>query len=486
MLKPAVYRAEERVAEPLQLSSFTRFGAWWKSDWGPGPLIRLAFPLMMSAAFVSLTLFTDRTLLYWQSEAAASAAMGAGTLYWSLICLPMGMLGYLSTFVSQYRGAQRHDRIGAAYQHAIGLAWAVVPLMILAFMGARWIFVLADHSPELVEKETAYFRMLLVGGVSVLFYSVQSGLLTGQGKTGTVLAIDAASTCLNLLLDVLLIFGFGAIPPLGILGAAIATAISFWIKLPIAHYLIYRDRSSVELCRIGKRVPWESDLFRRIVVFGAPAGLQMLAEAGCFSVIMMQVGYLGELPMAATTLALGLNVLGFVPMIGLGVGVGVLVAQHLTEGRLDLARRTVQCALGISIVYTGIFGVLIGLAPEFMMSLYAVGTEPERFERMRPMLQPLLGIIAIYCVLDGLQIVFVGAIKGAGDTLFVLLATTIISVSAVVIGMICQAVLGAQLMLWWYVIAVWVAAMGLVFAARYFSGAWENKRVIEREIEVPL
>jgi multidrug resistance protein, MATE family len=477
-----VDRLDQRLSDEASLTgwSLVRFVAWWKSDWGPGPLIRLAFPLMMSAAFVSLTLFTDRTLLYWQSEAAASASMGAGTLYWSLICLPMGMLGYLSTFVSQYRGAQRHDRIGAAYQHAMALAWGTVPFLLVAFMGARLIFQLAGHAPELVEKETAYFRILLLGGVGVLFYSVQGGLLTGQGRTGIVLAIDAASAVLNVILDFVLIFGLGPIPALGIIGAALATSISFWIKIPIAHLLIHRDRQSTEKCRIGHRSAWEYDLFRRIVVYGAPAGLQMLAEAGCFSVIMMQVGYLGELPMAATTLALGLNVLGFVPMIGLGIGVGVLVAQHLTEGRLDLARRTVLCALGVSVVYTGCFALLIGFAPEFMMSLYALGTEPERFERMRPLLQPLLGIIAVYAVLDGLQIVFVGAIKGAGDTLFVLAATFAVSVTAVLVGMVLQWTVGAQLMLWWYVIAGWVLAMGIVFAWRYFSGAWESKRVIER------
>ncbi len=435
---------------------------------------------MLSAAFVSLTLFTDRTLLYWQSEAAASAAMGAGTLYWSLICLPMGLLGYISTFVSQYRGAERTTRIGAAYQHAMIIAWMFVPIFVLVIVGAREIFAQSGHNTELVNLETSYIRVLLLGGIGVLFYSVQSGLLTGEGRTATVLAIDCCASILNLVLDFVLIFGYGPIPELGVIGAALATSISFWIKIPIAHWIIHRDTKLTTEYGVGTRSPWEFDMFRRLVVYGAPAGLQMLAEAGCFSVIMLQVGKLGELPMAATTLALGLNVLGFVPMIGLGIGVGVLVGQHLTEGRLDLARRTVLCAIGISIAYTGSFALLIGLAPDLMMSVYALGTEPERFELMRPLLSPLLQIIAIYCVLDGLQIVFVGAIKGAGDTWFVLFATFVVSVAAVLVGTWYQAKYGASLMLWWYVIAGWVLSMGTVFALRYFSGRWEEKRVIEQ------
>lgn len=440
---------------------------------------------MISAGFVSVTLFTDRTLLYWQSEGAASAAMGAGTVYWSLICLPMGLLGYVSTFVSQYRGAQQFSRIGVVYRHALALAWAIVPLLVLAIIGAWQVFAWADHSPTLIQQEATYLRVLLVGGIGVLFYSVQSGLLTGHGRTATVLAIDGVATVVNLILDGVLIFGWGPIPALGILGAGLATTLSFWLKIPLASWVIARDQKLVCSYGVGAPAAWEADMFRRLMTYGTPAGLQLLAEAGCFSLIMLQVGRMGEQAMAATTLALGVNVLVFVPMIGLGIGVGVLVGQHLTEGRTDLARRTVTCALGVTSLYTGLFALCLGLMPNAMIAIYAWGTPAERFETMRPLLLPLLKLIAFYCVVDGLQVVFVGAIKGAGDTWFVLLATIFVSASAVLIGSLCQYSLGASLMLWWYVIAGWVAAMGSVFAIRYFSGSWETKRVIETPAGIP-
>lgn len=473
------YQPSAEVSDP-KTESYSTFGQWWQSPWGPGPLISLALPLMMSAGFVSLTLFTDRTLLYWQSESAASAAMGAGALYWTIGCLPLGLLGYLSTFVSQYRGSGQPHRVGVAYQHAYAIAWFFVPIYLLLILITPWFFSLSGHSPELVALESNYLRVVLLGGISVLFYSVQSGLLTGQGRTAIVLAVDALSTLVNLVLSVIFIFGLGPIPAMGVVGAAAGTAISFWIKLPIMHGIIRRDRRMCETYSVGTTKPWEPDMFRRLVVYGTPAGLQMLAEAGCFSLIMLQVGSLGQLPMAATTLALGLNVLAFVPMIGLGIGVGVLVGQHVTEGRIDLARRTVWCALSLAMIYTSFFAVTLGLFPHTMASLYAFGTPPDRFAIMEPILVPLLQIIAIYCVLDGIQIVFVGAIKGAGDTWFVLLGTFFVSGGSVVVGLILQRVLGASLLLWWYVIAGWVAAMALAFWLRYVQGVWESKSVIEQ------
>ncbi|MEM7474665.1 MAG: MATE family efflux transporter [Planctomycetota bacterium] len=456
-----------------------RFRQWWNEPGGPGALLAIALPLMLSAGFVSVTLFTDRTLLYWHSEKSVSAAMGGGTLYWSIICLPMGMLGYISTFVSQYRGAGKESRIGVAYQHALALAWSVVPVLVVSIWLADDFYRWSGHEQSLLDLEASYLRILLIGGIGVLFYSVQSGLLTGHGRTGTVLAIDGVAALVNLGLDFVLIFGWGPIPEMGLDGAAIATTASFWIKIPIAAWVLRRDKTVRDQYQVGTWHAWEWDTIRRLFVYGGPAGLQMLAEAGCFSVILLQVGKLGELEMAAATLALGLNVLAFVPMIGLGIGLGVLVGQRLTEGRLDLAKKTVRTAIGVTVAYTAFFAALLGLAPELMISVYAWGTEPERFEQMRSMLLPLLRVIAIYCVLDGLQVVFVGAIKGAGDTLFVLLATILISISAVFIGILCQEYIGASLMLWWYVVAGWIAVMGITFGARYLSGRWETKRVIE-------
>ena len=471
------------IADPIGLASGLdkpSFADWWNSDWGPGPLIALALPLVLSTGFTSLMLFTDRTLLYyWDAEHAASAAMGAGTFYWAVMCLPTGMLGYLSTFVSQYVGAGRLDRVVVAYRHALRLAWMVVPILLIAFVLADVPFWFFEHEPQLQRLESTYLRTLIVGGLAVLFYSAQSGLMTGLGHTRWVLVVDAVATAINLVLAYLLIFGIGPVPALGVMGAGLATAIAFWVKVPLAHWIIRRRPELRRAARAEQPTPWEPDMLRRLVAYGAPAGLQMLAESAAFTVIMLQVGRLGGLPMTATTLALGLNVLAFVPMMGLGIGVGVLVGKHLLERRLDLATRTVVCALWLSALYTSFFAVLLGFFPEAVTAVYAIGSS-ERFEDVRPLLMPLLQIIAVYCVLDGFQIVFVGAIKGAGDTWFVLIATAVLAFGVVAAGLLFETLVGSSLLLWWYVIAVWVGAMALAFGGRFLQGKWKTMQVIER------
>ena len=476
-MQPTISDTDSLASGP----SATSFFQWWRSDWGPGPLLALALPLIMSTGFTSIMLFEDRTLLYYWDQDSAPAAMGAGTFYWSLMTLPTGLLSYLSTFVAQYMGAGRPERVVVAYRHALRLAWMAVPVLMLAFVFAWLPFWYFGHSETLQHLETTYLRTLIVGGFAVLFYSAQSGLMTGLGFTRWVLLVDFISTLVNLGLAWLLIFGLGIMPGLGVFGAGLATCIAFWLKLPITHYLI---RSRPELYRASRApqpTPWEPAMMKRLVTYGAPAGLQMLAEAAAFTIIMLQVGRLGGAQMTATTLALNLNVLAFVPMMGLGIGVGVLVGRHVLERRIDLAQRTVTCALATSIVYTGFCAIFLGFFPELVTRVYTVGSH-ERFDEIQPLLMPLLQVIAFYCVLDGFQIVFVGAIKGAGDTWFVLIGTALLGFGSVGIGMLFEQAFGSSLMLWWYVIAGWVAGMAIVFGTRYLQGKWKRMQVIEHVV----
>lgn len=434
---------------------------------------------MLSSGFVSLTLFTDRTLLYYKSEAAAASAMLGGTLYWALLCFPMGLLSYVSTFVAQYIGAKEYSRVGVAYQHAMVVAAAFIPFLLIAWICIPYLLQVTQQPEHLMAEETLYLRLLVVGGIGALFYFVQSGLLTGYGRTSTVLLLDGIATLFNIVLDVVLIFGWLGIPALGSSGAAIATAAAFWIKVPLAYFCIRMDGSLRNQFLVQHQHRWEREMFRRLLVYGIPAGLQLLCEAACFSIIMLQVGRLGEMDMAATSLALGINVLAFVPLIGLGLGVGVMVGTQIVGGRVDLARRNVAMGLGLAIAYSLVFAFWVGLFPENASSVYSFGANAERFEAVQQQLIPLLQLVGLYCIFDGIQIVLSGALKGAGDTWFVLGATLVMSTLVVLGGLITQHALGNSLLIWWYAITAWVVLLAAVFVYRYWGSSWEKKRVIE-------
>lgn len=483
-------------------------------------VISTAWPLMLSTGLFSLTLFVDRMLLYKWSEGAAAAAMTAGVVSWAITCLPMGICGYTNTFVAQYLAAKRPDRAMQFVYQGLWLAVAVLPVLVLFAVFSKQFFLLAGHAEALATMETEYFRWLVPASASSILSAALVGLYAGSGRTRVLLISDVVATTLNVVLDYIFIFGLMGFPAWGTAGAALASSIAISLKLFVLVYFAWPDlmrgvarsrnpetgrldsidqliadlpKTSTIIdeaaesgtdhlphreMRRGGRVQWK--LMKQLIDYGWPAGVSVVAESWSFMIIMMIVGQLGEQAAAATTLALGVNIIAFIPLVGLGTAVGVLVGKYLVMEDRERARRIVFSGLLIGIAYSLIYVVMYGGFPDLAMTIYTFDVDPVRFEEMRPVLRPLLYFIAGYCVFDAFQIVYVGALKGAGDTYFVLGGHIVAGASTVIGALIVRYLTGwNSLYYWWAVITVWVILLALIFTGRYLQGGWQSKRVID-------
>lgn len=479
-------------------------------------VISTAWPLMLSTGLFSITLFVDRMLLYKSSEGAAAAAMTAGVVSWAITCLPMGICGYTNTFVAQYLAAKRPDRAMQFVYQGLWLALAVLPILILFAVFSRQFFLLVGHAETLATMESEYFRWLVPACASSILSAALVGLYAGSGRTRVLLISDVVATTLNVVLDYLLIFGLFGFPEWGTAGAALASSIAISLKLIVLIYFAWpdlvrgvarsRQPSTGRLDSIDQliadlpttstrfdestypqphrevrgspAVQWK--LMKQLIDYGWPAGVSVVAESWSFMIIMMIVGQLGEQAAAATTLALGVNIIAFIPLVGLGTAVGVLVGKYLVTEERDTARRIVFSGLLIGIAYSLIYVVLYGGFPDLAMTVYTYDVDPARFEEMRPILRPLLYFIAGYCVFDAFQIVYVGALKGAGDTYFVLGGHIVAGASTVIGALIVRYLTGwNSLYYWWGAITFWVVLLAIIFTGRYLQGGWQNKRVID-------
>jgi multidrug resistance protein, MATE family len=466
-------------------------------------LLRTAWPLMLSTGMFSITLFVDRLFLFQYSDGAAAAAMSAGTLFWSVTCLPAGICGYTSTFVAQYLGVKRLDRAVHVVWQAVLFALALFPVFALLGLFSYRLFRASGHSEELSQFEYEFFFWLVPGACATILGSGLVGLFAGSGRPIVLLYCDATATALNVLLDYCLIFGNFGCPRWGVAGAAIASSISLSLKVVMLLFFAWRylkterfgpwptpestrGTSSIAipwLQRIRPLLTFDRGLMKRLIRFGWPAGVSVVAEAWSFTIIMMIVGKLGERPAAATTLALGVNVLAFIPLIGLGIAVGVLVGKYLVQNQLATAKRVVEAALIIGTAYSAVFAVLYGGFPDWVMNVYAIGNDPERFDAIRPELRPLLLFIAAYCFFDAFQVIFAGVLKGAGDTYFVLGGHVVAGFGTVGTAVLCHWWFGWDgLYYWWSVITIWIVLLALIFSFRYFQGGWQTKRVIEPDL----
>jgi multidrug resistance protein, MATE family len=459
-------------------------------------VLTTAWPMMLATGLFSITLFVDRSLLYGYSDSAASAALGAGTILWSINCLPIGICGYTSTFVAQYLGAKRPERALQVVWQGVLLSLIFGPMLLLIGLFAQPFFTWIGHAPHLAEQEAQYLVWLIPGTWATIVASALVGLFAGSGRTMILLYADLVVTVVNGLLDYVLIFGMFGFPSLGVRGAAIASSIALLLKLIILGVVASRDfrwrsnlirepREAKSVLTANSRsevrdlLKWDWPLMKRLVHYGWPAGVSVVAEAWSFTIIMMLVGRLGDQAAAATTLALNVNLIAFIPLVGLGTAVGVLVGKYLVQDQISKAKRMVRSGLLVGIAYSFIFVVLYGGFPDWVMTIYALDSEPERFEAIRPVLRPLLLFIASYCVFDAFQTVFVGALKGAGDTRFVLGGHVFAGTLAVVSGITLNQFGWEGLYFWWSIITAWIVLLAVIFTLRYLHGGWQTKRVIE-------
>lgn len=459
-----------------------RLQHWWSRRCGGASVMALALPLVLSTASWTIMHFIDRVFLTWHSTEAIAAAMPAGMTHFAAICLPLGIAGYANTFVAQYFGAHQPRRIGALVWQGIHLGLLSVPVYLATISFAPNFFDWVGHPVVVRQYEVDYFQSMAYGAGAAVIAAAMASLFTGIGQTRVVMAVDIAASALNVLLDYLLIFGYAGLPELGIVGAGIATSIAQWSKV-LAYALImalpaYRQPYALfENCRFQPRLAYQ------LLRYGGPSGLQVLIEVVAFTLVSFQMGRLGEVALAATTIAFSINAIAFVPMLGLGIAVSTMVGQQLGAGRPRMAERATWTSLTIGAVYTTVIGAWYLIFPDAFLMAHAAGSS-EDFQQLRQTCYHLLRFVAAYCVLDMVQIVFASAIKGAGDTRFVLSATVAVSPVPVILAW-----WGVEHWQWglsalWWVVTIWIWALGAIYFARFHFGPWRGMRVIDSPVPV--
>jgi MATE family multidrug resistance protein len=283
----------------------------------------------------------------------------------------------------------------------------------------------------------------------------------------------------NIGLDPLFIFGLGPFPRLGVVGAAIATNIAYLVALVAYLVLSFRHPDCIEY-RFWRNFRYDRALFGRLMRYGVPSGMQMMAEIAAFSVFLFLIGRLGTQSLAATNLALNINMLSFIPMLGVGTAVMTLVGKRIGEGRPQLAVRTTWLAAATTAIYMLVFGVLFVAFPEVILRPFTrTGAEAE-MAAIRDEVVLLLRFVAVYTFFDGMAIVFAFAVRGAGDTRFAFVFTLISAwlLMAFPTWLLLSTGYGG-LYAAWAACSAYVVVLGVGFFLRFQQGKWQSMRVIE-------
>lgn len=442
-------------------------------------LLVIAIPLILSTSAWSIQHFVDRMFLTWYSPESIAAAMPAGIFNFSIMTLFIGTASYISTFVAQYFGAGQYRHIGPIVWQGMYIAIIGGIFHLLLIPLATPIFNFIGHEPAIRELEIIYFRVLCLGAFPVIASSAFAGFFSGRAKTWPLMWINITATLTNIIFDYLLIFGNGGFPEMGVRGAAIATVLSSCISLIIYLSIILRPSFCKIYC-ILTGIRLDCALLKRLIYYGFPNGVQFFIDAAGFTGFLFIVGKLGRDALAATNITFNINNLAFMPMMGFGIAVSVMVGQYLGKNRPDLAQKAAYSGFHITFFYMAVMVALYLGYPTLFIKPFMAGSDGREMAAIREIVIRLIRFVAIYSLFDTLNIIFAAAIKGAGDTRFVMRMLSVLSVVLLIIPSYLALIIWKQsIYVGWIIITIYISSLGIGFYLRFLGGKWKSMRVIE-------
>jgi MATE family multidrug resistance protein len=282
----------------------------------------------------------------------------------------------------------------------------------------------------------------------------------------------------NVALALVLIFGRAGFAELGIAGAGWATVAGSWTSALLALGLLLRPEYREEFHTLRGWRP-ERALFGRLLRYGGPAGMQVFLDVLVFHLFVQLVGRLGEAATAATTLTIRLNMVAFLPVMGLGQAVSILVGQRLGADRPDLAERSAYTGLRWMFGYMCSIAALYVLIPDVLVGAFQGGRDPEQFAAVAAIVPTLMACVAVYSLADSVNVTFSFALRGAGDTWFVSLLTFALAWPIMVIPTFMLVRVGGSIYTAWVFATAYILAMAVCFYLRFRTGRWKGMRVIE-------
>lgn len=444
-------------------------------------LLAIAVPMVLSSSTQSLMHVVDRVFMTWYSKEAVAAALPAGILFWSCLSLPFGIVSYANAFVAQYDGAKQPARVAAAVWQAAYFALACGLLLIPCAWFSDALFDLVGHEDSVRKLEAEYFSWLCLGAVFALLPAALSTFYSGRGQTRMVLLVNGASVMVNAVLVVILVFGWGPIPKLGMTGAAIATNLANAFATLCYVFLLTRSDAR-DTYEFWKHWRFDRRLMRDLLKFGGPSGLQMFLDVAGFTAFIIVIGWIGKHELAATNIAFNLNTLAFTPVIGVGIAVSTLVGQRIGEGRPDIAEKSARKGFVVAGGIMAFCGAVYVFAPQILLAPYAYHADGENFQEVRNVVVVLLRFVALYSFFDAMAIVFGSAVRAAGDTTFSMIATCLCAWGLLVTPTyLTWKFYGPSLFWSWIWCTVYVTVLGFVFLIRFRSGRWKTMNLIHHE-----
>lgn len=469
--------SDANLAEDISAQRETPRGGAMRGDLTQGPILKtmIAFSIPMLIGNVIQTLNGSINAIWVGrliGESALAATANANVVMFLLFGAVFGLGNATTIRVGQYFGNRDID--AARRTFGSGLGFCLVVSMIIGVAGLllsnRLLHLLATPEGSLAEAEAYLDIVFITMPFGTLSMMLGMGL-RGSGDAKTPLHAMLLTVALDIVLNPLLIRGFGPLPSLGIAGSALATALANIGGVLLILYRLYARDLPLRLKghELGYLLPSKSEL-GYIVGKGLPMGGQMLLISSSQLVVIGLVNREGLNATAAYGASMQLWNYLQMPAFALGTAISAMVAQNIGAGHHERVGEITRVGMLANLAMTGLLAAIVVAASHPLLALFLGGGSPAM-----PIARHIQHLVTWSYIIMGAMMVISGTLRAYG----VVVAPMIIQVIALYpvrlgfyFGLYPH--LGADALWWSFPVSSLVSA-GLTWLL-YTKGSWRRRK----------
>ena len=374
-------------------------------------LSALALPIMATSLIQMAYNLID---MIWIGKIGASAvaSVGAAGMFMWLsngLATLAKMGGQIK--VGHALGAQKKEDAASYAQSSIqmGIVFAIGFGILSVVFADEMIGFFQLNSAQVIQDAKLYL-MITCGLVIFSFMNqIFTGILTAMGNSRTSFIATGIGLVLNIVLDPLFIFGFGAIPPMGVAGAAIATVLAQLVVMLLFLYTILRD--TVLFSNVHILHSYSSQHPMEIFRIGLPSAVQSMLFSGISMVIARLIAGWGDAAVAVQKVGSQIESISWMTAEGYAAALNSFVAQNHGAKNTDRIREGYRLSMIVMLSWGVFCSLVLIVFPQLIFQVFIQEAE------VLPMGVDYLRILGVSQLFMCMEITTAGAFSGLGKTL---------------------------------------------------------------------
>lgn len=321
----------------------------------------------------------------------------------------MGITYGLTPLIGNAFSKGKFDEVSSLLKNGVFTHFAAALVLSAVMFGIYFTLPLLGQPADVLKLAQPYFLLLCASYLPfMLFFSLKQ-FFEGIGNTKMAMQITLTANVVNVVVNYVLIFGKLGFPEMGLIGAGIGTLVSrLFMPLLFVFYILKVPKIKTYFVEAHKKI-FSLEKVISILKIGIPIGFQIIVEVIAFGIGAIMMGWLGEIPLAAHQVALGLA--SFTYMISLGVSQAntIRVSHQMGLKNYSALKMAATASTHIVLAFMLFMGLVFVVARNYLPLMFTA--DP----KVITIASSLLIIAAIFQVFDGLQVIMLSTLRGMAD-----------------------------------------------------------------------